>query len=87
MLVPYFSLTKASTLGNLRKNTSMECALSNGFDVAAGMELKSDEEQVIDGLSGTGLTREEGETALLTTALEFAFISESQQEMAGVPPE
>ena len=46
VLVPYFSLTKASTSGNLRRNTSIEGALSNGFGVAAGMELKPNEEQV-----------------------------------------
>ena len=41
VLVAYFSLTKASTLGNLRKNSSIEGALSNGFGVAAGLELKT----------------------------------------------
>ncbi|KAM1031667.1 hypothetical protein FF1_035415 [Malus domestica] len=50
-------------------------------------EFKTDEEQVIDGLDRAVLTMKKGEVALLTIAPEYAFgSSESQQELAVVPP-
>ena len=69
-----------STLSNLRKNTSIEGALSNG------LELKTDEHQVIDGLDRTVLRRKKGEATLLTTTPGYAFGLESQQELARVLP-
>ncbi|CAN1269315.1 Peptidyl-prolyl cis-trans isomerase FKBP65 [Linum perenne] len=50
-------------------------------------EFRTDEEQVIDGLDRAVITMKKGEVALLTIAPEYAFgPSESQQEMAVVPP-
>ncbi|KAK8541610.1 hypothetical protein V6N13_137789 [Hibiscus sabdariffa] len=50
-------------------------------------EFKTDEEQVIDGLDRALMTMKKGEVALLTVAPEYAFgSSESQQELALVPP-
>ena len=44
-------------------------------------------EQVIDGLDKAVMTMKKGEVALLTIAPEYAFgSSESQQELAVVPP-
>ncbi|RHN40274.1 putative peptidylprolyl isomerase [Medicago truncatula] len=52
-----------------------------------GDEFTTDEEQVIDGLDKAVMTMKKGEVALLTIAPEYAFgSSESQQELAVVPP-
>lgn len=59
---------------------------SDGDEVEL-FEFKTDEEQVIDGLDKAVLTMKKGEVALLTIAPEYAFgSSESQQELAVVPP-
>ncbi|RHN38912.1 putative peptidylprolyl isomerase [Medicago truncatula] len=56
-------------------------------DEADLFEFKTDEEQVIDGLDKAVLTMKKGEVALLTITPEYAFgSSESQQELAVVPP-
>lgn len=50
-------------------------------------EFKTDEEQVIDGLDRAVMLMKKNEVALLTIAPEYAFgSSESQQELAVVPP-
>lgn len=50
-------------------------------------EFKTDEEQVIDGLDRAVMGMKKGEVAQLTIAPEYAFgSSESQQELAVVPP-
>ncbi|XP_057781005.1 peptidyl-prolyl cis-trans isomerase FKBP62-like isoform X2 [Salvia miltiorrhiza] len=50
-------------------------------------EFKTDEEQVISGLDKAVITMKKGEVALLTISPEYAFgSSESQQELAKVPP-
>ncbi|XWS47180.1 hypothetical protein CRYUN_Cryun14cG0131200 [Craigia yunnanensis] len=50
-------------------------------------EFKADEEQVIDGLDRAVMAMKKGEVAQLTIAPEYAFgSSESQQELALVPP-
>lgn len=47
----------------------------------------SETEQVIDGLDRAVMTMKKSEVALLTIAPEYAFgISESQQELAVIPP-
>ncbi|KAI9177216.1 hypothetical protein LWI28_012466 [Acer negundo] len=51
-------------------------------------EFKTDEEQVIDGLDRAVMSMKKNEVALLTIAPEYAFgSSESQQELAVVPPD
>lgn len=51
------------------------------------LEFKTDDEQVIDGVDRAVMTMKKGEVALLTIAPEYAFgSSESQQELAVVPP-
>lgn len=51
------------------------------------IEFQTDEEQVIDGLDRAVMAMKKGEVALLTVAPECAFgSSESQQELAMVPP-
>ncbi|XP_027929377.1 peptidyl-prolyl cis-trans isomerase FKBP62-like [Vigna unguiculata] len=76
---------KVKLIGKLQDGTTF---LSKGHDEEEKLfEYKTDEEQVVDGLDRAVLTMKNGEVALLTIAPEYAFgSSESQQELAVVPP-
>ncbi|KAL2965792.1 hypothetical protein AAZX31_16G081100 [Glycine max] len=80
------AIVKLKVIGKLQDGTLF---LKKGHDDEGGLfEFKTDEaEQVIDGLDRAVLTMKKGEVALLTIAPEYAFgSSESQQELAVVPP-
>ncbi|CAJ1921462.1 unnamed protein product [Sphenostylis stenocarpa] len=76
---------KVKLIGKLQDGTTF---LRKGHDEEEKLfEFKTDEEQVVDGLDRAVLTMKKGEVALLTIAPEYAFgPSESQQELAVIPP-
>uniref|UniRef100_A0A5B7AKM4 peptidylprolyl isomerase n=1 Tax=Davidia involucrata TaxID=16924 RepID=A0A5B7AKM4_DAVIN len=79
------AIVKLKLIGKLQDGTVF---LKKGHDDGEELfEFKIDEEQVIDGLDRSVMTMKKGEVALLTIAPEYAFgSSESQQELAVVPP-
>ncbi|KAK7256118.1 hypothetical protein RIF29_29552 [Crotalaria pallida] len=79
------AVVKLKLIGKLQDGTVF---LRKGHDDEENLfEFKTDEEQVIDGLDRAVVTMKKGERALLTIAPEYAFgSSESQQELAVVPP-
>ncbi|XP_061360403.1 peptidyl-prolyl cis-trans isomerase FKBP62-like [Gastrolobium bilobum] len=79
------AIVKLKLIGKLQDGTLF---LKKGHDDGGQLfEFKTDEEQVIDGLDRAVLNMKKGEVALLTIAPEYAFgLSESQQELAMVPP-
>ncbi|CAL0304550.1 unnamed protein product [Lupinus luteus] len=78
------AIVKLKLIGKLQDGTVF---LRKGNDEENLFEFKTDEEQVIDGLDRAVVTMKKGEVALLTIAPEYAFgLSESQQELAVVPP-
>ncbi|GAV70772.1 LOW QUALITY PROTEIN: FKBP_C domain-containing protein/Ribosomal_S8e domain-containing protein/TPR_2 domain-containing protein/TPR_11 domain-containing protein [Cephalotus follicularis] len=79
------SVVRVKIIGKLQDGTVfMKKGHGDGEDL---FEFKTDEEQVIDGLDRAVTTMKKGEVALLTIAPEYAFgSSESQQELAVVPP-
>ncbi|CAN1130961.1 Peptidyl-prolyl cis-trans isomerase FKBP65 [Linum perenne] len=79
------AIVKLKLIGKLQDGTVF---LKKGHDDDDQLfEFRTDEEQVIDGLDRAVMTMKKGEVALLTIAPEYAFgPSESQQEMAVVPP-
>ncbi|OIW01302.1 hypothetical protein TanjilG_10463 [Lupinus angustifolius] len=79
------AIVKLKLTGKLQDGTVF---LRKGHDDEENLfEFKTDEEQVIDGLDRAVVTMKKGEVALLTIAPEYAFgLSESQQELAVVPP-
>ncbi|CAN1269314.1 Peptidyl-prolyl cis-trans isomerase FKBP65 [Linum perenne] len=79
------AIVKLKLIGKLQDGTVF---LKKGHDDDDQLfEFRTDEEQVIDGLDRAVITMKKGEVALLTIAPEYAFgPSESQQEMAVVPP-
>lgn len=81
------ALVKLKLIGKLQDGTVFfKKGYSDGDEVEL-FEFKTDEEQVIDGLDKAVLTMKKGEVALLTITPEYAFgSSESQQELAVVPP-
>ncbi|RHN38908.1 putative peptidylprolyl isomerase [Medicago truncatula] len=81
------ALVKLKLIGKLQDGTVFfKKGYSDGDEVEL-FEFKTDEEQVIDGLDRAVLTMKKDEVALLTIAPEYAFgSSESQQELAVVPP-
>ncbi|XP_027334320.1 peptidyl-prolyl cis-trans isomerase FKBP62-like [Abrus precatorius] len=79
------AVVKLKLIGKLHNGTVF---LKKGHDEEEKLfEFKTDEEQVIDGLDRAVLTMKKDEVALLTIAPEYAFgSSESQQELAVIPP-
>jgi len=79
------SVVKLKLIGKLQDGTVF---FKKGHDDGAELfEFKTDDEQVIEGLDRAVVTMKKGEVALLTIAPEYAFgSSESQQELAVVPP-
>ncbi|KAG6785389.1 hypothetical protein POTOM_011119 [Populus tomentosa] len=78
------AVVKVKLIGKLQDGTVF---FKKGQDDSELFEFKTDEEQVIDGLDRAVSTMKKGELALLTIAPEYAFgSSESQQELAVVPP-
>nr|AFK48238.1 unknown [Lotus japonicus] len=78
------AIVKLKLIGKLQDGTVF---LKKGHDEEELFEFKTDEEQVIDGLDRAVMTMKKSEVALLTIAPEYAFgISESQQELAVIPP-
>jgi FK506-binding protein 4/5 len=80
------SIVKLKLIGMLHDGTIF---LKKGRDddEAELFEFKTDEEEVIDGLDRGVMTMKKGEVALLTIPPQYAFgSSESQQELAMVPP-
>ncbi|XP_011024591.1 PREDICTED: peptidyl-prolyl cis-trans isomerase FKBP62-like isoform X2 [Populus euphratica] len=78
------AVVKVKLIGKLQDGTVF---FKKGQDDSELFEFKTDEEQVIDGLDKAVTTMKKGELALLTIAPEYAFgSSESQQELAVVPP-
>ncbi|XP_024024201.1 peptidyl-prolyl cis-trans isomerase FKBP62 isoform X2 [Morus notabilis] len=79
------AVVKLKLIGKLQDGTVF---LKKGHEEGEELfEFKTEEEQVIDGLDTAVLTMKKGEVALLTIAPEYAFgSSESQQELAVVPP-
>ncbi|KAJ9176632.1 hypothetical protein P3X46_011921 [Hevea brasiliensis] len=79
------AVVKLKLIGKLQDGTVF---LKKGHDNEDEVfEFKTDEEQVIEGLDRAVMTMKKGEVALLTIAAEYAFgSSESQQELAVVPP-
>ncbi|RWR95038.1 Peptidyl-prolyl cis-trans isomerase [Cinnamomum micranthum f. kanehirae] len=77
------AVVKVKLIGRLQDGTIF---LKNGHDEEEPFELKTDEEQVIDGLDRAVLTMKKGEVALVTIAPEYAYSStESTQDLAVVP--
>ncbi|KAK2406123.1 70 kDa peptidyl-prolyl isomerase [Trifolium repens] len=80
------AVVKLKLIGKLQDGTVF-LKKGHGDDEEDLFEFKTDEEQVIDGLDRAVITMKKGEVALLTIAPEYAFgSSESQQELAVVPP-
>ncbi|WJX91852.1 70 kDa peptidyl-prolyl isomerase [Trifolium repens] len=80
------AVVKLKLIGKLQDGTVF-LKKGHGDDHSDLFEFKTDEEQVIDGLDRAVITMKKGEVALLTIAPEYAFgSSESQQELAVVPP-
>ncbi|KAK7339107.1 hypothetical protein VNO77_19751 [Canavalia gladiata] len=79
------AIVKLKLIGKLQDGIAF---LKKGHDEEEKLfEFKTDEEQVIDGLDRAVMTMKKGEIALLTIAPEYAFgSSESQQELAVIPP-
>ncbi|XP_057474166.1 peptidyl-prolyl cis-trans isomerase FKBP62-like [Actinidia eriantha] len=79
------SIVKLKLIGKLQDGTVF---LRKGHDNDEQLfEFKTDEEQVIEGLDKAVMKMKKGEVALLIVAPEYAFgSSESQQELAVVPP-
>ncbi|KAK7395412.1 hypothetical protein VNO78_15970 [Psophocarpus tetragonolobus] len=79
------AIVKVKLIGKLQDGTTF---LKKGHDEEEKLfEFKTDEEQVVDGLDRAVLTMKKGEVALLTIAPDYAFgSSESQQELAVIPP-
>ncbi|KAJ6687106.1 PEPTIDYL-PROLYL CIS-TRANS ISOMERASE [Salix purpurea] len=78
------AVVKVKLIGKLQDGTVF---LKKGHDDSELFEFKTDEDEVIDGLDRAVVTMKKGEVALLTVAPEYAFgSSESQQELAVVPP-
>ncbi|KAK6145136.1 hypothetical protein DH2020_021956 [Rehmannia glutinosa] len=80
------TVVKLKLIGKLQDGTVF-LKKGHGDDESDLFEFKTDEEQVIEGLDKAVTTMKKGEIALLTIAPEYAFgSSESQQELAIVPP-
>ncbi|KAL2239665.1 peptidyl-prolyl cis-trans isomerase FKBP62 [Sesamum indicum] len=80
------AVVKLKLIGKLQDGTIF-VKKGHGDDENDLFEFKVDEEQVIEGLDRAVKTMKKGEAALLTVAPEYAFgSSESQQELARVPP-
>lgn len=80
------AVVKLKLIGKLQDDTVF-VKKGHGDDENDLFEFKTDEEQVIDGLDKAVATMKKGEVALLTISPEYAFgSSESQQELAKVPP-
>ncbi|CAJ2635054.1 unnamed protein product [Trifolium pratense] len=80
------AVVKLKLIGKLQDGTVF-LKKGHGDDETDLFEFKTDEEQVIDGLDRAVITMKKGEVALLTIAPEYGFgSSESQQELAVVPP-
>ncbi|KAL0436699.1 UNVERIFIED_CONTAM: Peptidyl-prolyl cis-trans isomerase FKBP65 [Sesamum radiatum] len=80
------AVVKLKLIGKLQDGTVF-VKKGHGDDENDLFEFKIDEEQVIEGLDRAVKTMKKGEAALLTIAPEYAFgSSESQQELARVPP-
>lgn len=80
------AVVKLKLIGKLQDGTIF-VKKGHGDDENDLFEFKVDEEQVIEGLDRAVKTMKKGEAALLTIAPEYAFgSSESQQELARVPP-
>ncbi|GFZ13341.1 rotamase FKBP 1 [Actinidia rufa] len=79
------AIVKLKLIGKLQDGTVF---LKKGHDNDEQLfEFKMDEEQVIEGLDKAVMKMKKGEVALLIVAPEYAFgSSESQQELAVVPP-
>ncbi|KAB5569786.1 hypothetical protein DKX38_003579 [Salix brachista] len=78
------AVVKVKLIGKLQDGTVF---LKKGHDDNELFEFKTDEDEVIDGLDRAVVAMKKGEVALLTIAPEYAFgSSESQQELAVVPP-
>ncbi|XP_057509366.1 peptidyl-prolyl cis-trans isomerase FKBP62-like [Actinidia eriantha] len=79
------AIVKLKLIGKLQDGTVF---LKKGHDNDEQLfEFKTDEEQVIEGLDKAVMKMKKGEVALLIIASEYAFgSSESQQELAVVPP-
>ncbi|KAG5027537.1 hypothetical protein JHK86_023451 [Glycine max] len=79
------AIVKVKLIGKLQDGAAF---LKKGHDEEEKLfEFKTDEEQVVDGLDRAVLTMKKGEVAVLTITPEYAFgSSESQQELAVVPP-
>ncbi|KAJ6729029.1 PEPTIDYL-PROLYL CIS-TRANS ISOMERASE [Salix viminalis] len=78
------AVVKVKLIGKLQDGTVF---LKKGHDDNELFEFKTDEDEVIDGLDRAVVTMKKGEVALLTICTEYAFgSSESQQELAVVPP-
>lgn len=79
------SVVRLKLTGKLQDGTVF---LKKGYNDGEELfEFKTDEEQAIDGLDKAVVTMKKGEVALLTIAPEYGFgSSESQQELAVVPP-
>ncbi|TKY66190.1 Peptidyl-prolyl cis-trans isomerase FKBP62 [Spatholobus suberectus] len=78
------AIVKVKLIGKLQDGTAF---VKKGHDEEELFEFRTDEEQVVDGLDRAVLTMKKGEVALLTIAPEYAFgLSESQQELAVIPP-
>lgn len=79
------AIVKLKLIGKLQDGTIF---FKKGHDNEEELfEFKTDAEQVIDGLDRAVMSMKKGEVALLTIAPEYAFgSSESQQELAVVPP-
>ncbi|KAL0417989.1 UNVERIFIED_CONTAM: Peptidyl-prolyl cis-trans isomerase FKBP62 [Sesamum radiatum] len=80
------AVVKLKLIGKLQDGTVF-FKKGHGDDENDLFEFKIDEEQVTEGLDRAVKTMKKGEAALLTIAPEYAFgSSESQQELARVPP-
>ncbi|XP_057966653.1 peptidyl-prolyl cis-trans isomerase FKBP62-like isoform X2 [Malania oleifera] len=79
------AVVRLKLVGKLQDGTFF---VKKGHDEGEDLfEFKTDEEQVICGLDRAVMNMKKGEVALLTIAPEYAFgSSESQQELAVVPP-
>ncbi|KAK0590068.1 hypothetical protein LWI29_022313 [Acer saccharum] len=80
------SVVKVKLIGKLENGTVF---IKKGHGEGEELfEFMTDEEQVIDGLDRAVMSMKKNEVALLTIAPEYAFgSSESQQELAVVPPD
>jgi len=80
-------IVKLKLIGMLHDGTIFLKKGHDDDDEAELFEFKTDEEQVIDGFDRAVMTMKKGEVAMLTIPPQYAFgSSESQQELAMVPP-